>query len=350
MTPHAHVHAWRLKLALALMTGVVAGQSALWSAFGGGQATAAPPSPPQCGPGSGGPTCGPTPADAAVAAELAASAVPTAGTPPTLARADADGAPGDREVGERDTPPRPLPKVARRPAPPVDPEDEPPPGPSLSRQEVARRALQWSAAIRGDGYYGAGLVVDKRGYVLTCHHVVKDMKSISVSFQDTGDLPARLVDFDEDLDLALLDVGVERPVVAPFASFLGARIGDEVLSVGSPRRMDFTVAWGIVSYVGRRMVGHYYLQTDLPTNGGNSGGPVVNGRGEVVGVMSFNLRQSQGLSFATPIDVAYERFARHLGRDRFDLGTFHHWLQARADGPRLEVDRRGEVADAAKGD
>jgi S1-C subfamily serine protease len=334
-------------LALALVTGVAIGQSTLWSLFEG-RADAAPAKPPRCGPA--GPLCGPASADADVAAELAASAVPTAGAPTPVATATAEPAADEaREVDEaaRLEPPRARSKTPHRAA--DEPVDEPA-GPSLSRQEVARRALEWSAAIRGDGYYGAGMVIDKRGYVLTCHHVVKDMKSISVSFPDTGDLPARLVDYDEDLDLALLDVGVERPVAAPMASFVESRIGDEVLSVGSPRRMDFTVAWGIVSYVGRRMVGHYYLQTDLPTNGGNSGGPVVNGRGEVLGIMSFNLRQSQGLSFATPIDVAYERFAKHLKRDRLDLGSFHHWLQARADGPPVDAVRHDVQEQPNKGE
>ena len=64
--------------------------------------------------------------------------------------------------------------------------------------------------------------------------------------------------------------------------------------------MNFTVSRGMVSYVGRRIDGNYYLQSDLATNDGNSGGPVVNDRGEVIAVMTFILRDSQGLAFAVP--------------------------------------------------
>jgi S1-C subfamily serine protease len=339
----------RVHVLLALLTGVVIGQLGQWYPrerhedgaivqVGG------------CDPARGaahGQVCGPAPA-AEVPAEVAASAVPTSGAPPSIA-APASAAPASAapaSAAPASAPPAPARHARREPVrrpPPSEPsmvsaddEDAPPRDSKPERQEVARRALQWTASIRGDGYYGAGVVVDKRGYVLTCQHVIKDMKDIRVSFPDTGELPAKVLDQDEDLDLALLDVGTPRPVAAPLASFVNARAGDDVLTMGSPRRMDFTVTWGIVSYVGRRMVGHYFLQTDITTNGGNSGGPVVNGRGEVIGVMSFNLRQSEGLSFATPIDVAAERFSRILGNNRLDLGGFRDWLQARADGPHKD--------------
>lgn len=197
----------------------------------------------------------------------------------------------------------------------------------LSPQEVARRALQWTASIRGEGVYGAGIVVDPRGYVLTNHHVVNGVEKIRVSFTDTEDLPATIVDYDKDLDLALLKVEVTRQVSAPPTGILTAEVGDDVFAVGSPRKMNFTVSRGMVSFVGRRIDGRYYLQSDLPTNDGNSGGPVVNDRGEVVGVMTFILRDSQGLAFAVPIEYAYERFADQLKSDRVDLARFKRWRE-----------------------
>lgn len=199
--------------------------------------------------------------------------------------------------------------------------------PRLTPQEVARRALQWTASIRGEGVYGAGIVVDSRGYVLTNHHVVNGVEKIRVSFVDTEDMPAKIVDFDKDLDLALLKVDVTRSVSSPPGAILSMQVGDDVFAVGSPRKMNFTVSRGMVSFIGRRIDGRYYLQSDLPTNDGNSGGPVVNDRGEVVGVMTFILRDSQGLAFAVPIEYAYERFADHLKSDRVDLSRFQRWRE-----------------------
>lgn len=197
--------------------------------------------------------------------------------------------------------------------------------PHLTAQEVAKRAIQWTATIRGDGVYGSGIVVDPRGYVVTNHHVIQGVEHIRVSFVDEVDLPAKVVDVDKELDLALLKVETTRPTSAPAADFLDAEVGDDVYAVGNPRKMGFTVSRGMVSYIGRRIDGRYYLQSDLPTNDGNSGGPVVNDRGEAVGVMTFILRDSQGLAFAVPMNYVYERFSSHLKSERVDLARFTRW-------------------------
>ena len=173
--------------------------------------------------------------------------------------------------------------------------------------------------------YGSGIVVDTRGYVLTNFHVIQGVDHIRVQFPDTDDMPATVVDEDKELDLALLKVDATRTVAAPAADLLDAQVGDDVYAVGCPRKMNFTVSRGMVSYVGRRIDGRYYLQSDLPTNDGNSGGPVVNDRGQVVGVMTFILRDSQGLAFAIPMDYAYERFADVLKSDRVDVSRFQRW-------------------------
>jgi len=89
-------------------------------------------------------------------------------------------------------------------------------------------------------------------------------------------------------------------------------VGDEVMAVGSPRKMYFSVSRGMVSLPNRFLDGVEYIQTDLPINVGNSGGPLVDNEGNVVGVVSFILRDSQGISFALPIDRAVARFGEHL--------------------------------------
>jgi len=88
-----------------------------------------------------------------------------------------------------------------------------------------------------------------------------------------------------------------------------------VMAVGSPRKMYFSVSRGMVSFPNRFLDGVEYIQTDLPINVGNSGGPLVDDEGNVVGIVSFILRDSQGISFALPIDRAVARFGEHLTLD-----------------------------------
>lgn len=210
---------------------------------------------------------------------------------------------------------------SRRPAGPT--------GPELSPERVAQRALRITAFVRGSGYYGAGVVIDRAGYVLTCLHVVQDMKEIEVQFSDGGPEPARVVDRDEGLDLAVLKLPAQRLAQARLASIVGVHMADPVFAMGAPDEMRFSISRGIVSYPGRRMGDLLYLQTDLATNGGSSGGPVLDDRGRVVALSSFILRDTQGLAFALPIDYAYRRFRKYFG-DTLDGREFAAWLdQAR---------------------
>ena len=203
------------------------------------------------------------------------------------------------------------------------------PLPHFPAQEVARRALKYAVSVRGDGVYGSGIVVDTRGYILTNHHVIQGLETIRVSLVDGDEMQAKVVDDDKELDLAMLKVDATLPVAATPSDFLDAQVGDDVYAVGCPRKMNFSVARGMVSFVGRKVDGHYYVQASLPTNDGNSGGPVVNDRGEVIGVMTFILRDSQGLAFAVPLDYAFERFAGVLQNDHMDVARFKKWREDR---------------------
>jgi len=189
----------------------------------------------------------------------------------------------------------------------------PEPEPSWSR--LAGRAQSWTAAVRADLNYGAGVVVDPTGLVLTNLHVIANARAITVTPFGSGPSPAKLLDSDPELDLALLRASLPSPLpqaAALFGSTTGLAVGDEVLAVGSPRKMYFSVSRGMVSFPNRLLEGVEYIQTDLPINEGNSGGPLVNREGRVVGIVSFILKESQGLSFALPIERAIERFAPYL--------------------------------------
>jgi S1-C subfamily serine protease len=220
--------------------------------------------------------------------------------------------------------------------------------PATSGREIARRALEYTVYIRGGPVYGAGVVLDRQGHVLTCDHVIDGLKSIDVYVHgQSKPAPARVIGRDKALDLALLAVDFEPRASATVASIADVEMGDEVYAMGAPRKMSFSLGRGVVSYVGRSFDGTLYVQTDLAANPGSSGGPVLNERGELIGVSSFVLRGGQGLSFAVPVDYAYTRFGDVLGKAR-DGARFSRWLAARgsatpattADAPTRATGKR----------
>jgi S1-C subfamily serine protease len=178
--------------------------------------------------------------------------------------------------------------------------------------KVAARAQSWTVAVRADQSYGAGVAVEKAGFVLTNLHVVDGAKAITVTPFGAEATAAQLVDSDRELDLALLRLSAPLPNAAVLGRSSALGVGDEVMAVGSPRKMYFSVSRGMVSFPNRFLDGVEYIQTDLPINVGNSGGPLVDREGSVVGIVSFILRDSQGISFALPIDRAVARFGEHL--------------------------------------
>ena len=198
-----------------------------------------------------------------------------------------------------------------------------------SPSAIARRALDFTAFVRAGSVYGAGALLDRKGHVLTCRHVVRDLDRVTVAFADGSTFDARVVDRDADLDLALLEIAPGARGLPEPASIASVEPGDELFALGAPRKMAFSLARGMASYVGRPYGGAYYLQSDLPMNAGSSGGPVLNDRGQLIGIASFVLRDSEGLAFALPIDYAYRRFRASLdvpaaANDR--AGAFERWL------------------------
>ena len=180
---------------------------------------------------------------------------------------------------------------------------------------VAADAQGWTAAVRADQNYGAGVVISRSGLVITNMHVVEGTRSITVTPFGVEPSVGEVLDIDDELDVALLRLSRPVPHAAALGSVRSLAVGDEVLAVGSPRKMYFSVSRGMVSFPNRFLDGVEYIQTDLPINVGNSGGPLVDREGRVVGIVSFILKDSQGISFALPIDRAVARFAKYLQDD-----------------------------------
>ena len=160
--------------------------------------------------------------------------------------------------------------------------------------------------------YGSAFFISQDGYLLTNHHVIEDATKVTIVFNDRRELDATVVGSDERTDVALLKVtGGNFPSLST-GSVDQLRVGEPVLAIGSPFGFDYSASAGIVSAKMRNMMGETavpFIQTDVALNPGNSGGPLFNQRGEVVGVNSRIFSGTggyMGLSFSIPIDVAMD--------------------------------------------
>ena len=158
---------------------------------------------------------------------------------------------------------------------------------------------------------GSGFVVDADGIIITNNHVIADADEITVNFYDGSKLDAELVGADPKTDIAVLRVKPEGKLTAvPFGNSEAARIGDWVMAIGNPFGLGSSVSVGIVSAVGRDISsGPYdnYIQTDAAINKGNSGGPLFNMQGEVIGINTAIISPSGGsigIGFSVPSNLA----------------------------------------------
>ncbi len=158
---------------------------------------------------------------------------------------------------------------------------------------------------------GSGFIIDAAGYVVTNNHVIQDADEITVILQDNTNLPAKLVGRDKKTDLALLKVASKKPLTAvTWGDSDKVRVGDWILAIGNPFGLGGTVTAGIISARARDInSGPYddYLQTDASINRGNSGGPMFDMDGEVIGVNAAIFSPSGGsvgIGFAIPSSMA----------------------------------------------
>lgn len=154
---------------------------------------------------------------------------------------------------------------------------------------------------------GSGFVIDGDGQILTNYHVIQNAERIMVKFADGRSLQARVVGIDPDTDIALIKVDATNLPVAPMGNSETLRVGEWVCAIGNPLAYEHTVTVGVVSYLGRKLFDSSldnYIQTDAAINFGNSGGPLINGRGEVVGINSAISQRASNIGFAVPINEA----------------------------------------------
>jgi serine protease Do len=169
--------------------------------------------------------------------------------------------------------------------------------------EQGRRGAE--APRRGTG---TGFMIDPEGHILTNHHVIEGAERLTVKLADGRSLRAEVVGSDPDTDIALIKVSGPGPFPhAILGDSAKLRVGEWVCAIGNPLAYEHTVTVGVVSFIGRKLFDpslDNYIQTDAAISFGNSGGPLINSRGQVIGINSAVSRQASNIGFAVPINQA----------------------------------------------
>ena len=198
---------------------------------------------------------------------------------------------------------------------------------------------------------GSGFIISADGYVLTNNHVVDGADQVTVRLSDRRELDAKVVGTDAEYDIALLKLNATNLPVVSLGDSRSVKSGQWVVAIGSPFGFDHSVTAGIVSAIGRNFGGadqQYvpFIQTDVPINRGNSGGPLFSLNGQVIGINSqifSNTGGFMGVSFAIPIDIAMNAVGQIKATGRVSRGMIGVQIQNvdRANAKALGLPRIG---------
>lgn len=193
---------------------------------------------------------------------------------------------------------------------------------------------------RGPAGVGSGVLYTPDGYLLTNSHVASGATELRAALTDGREVPATLVGDDPETDIAVLRLAGSGFPYATFGSSSSLRVGQLVIAIGNPFGYQATVTAGIVSALGRslrtrsgRLV-ESVIQTDAPLNPGNSGGPLVDGSGQIVGINTAIAGGAQGICFAIGIDIAADVAATLMREGRVRRSRL------RFAGQTITLDRR----------
>src|SRR4051794_25033926 len=195
------------------------------------------------------------------------------------------------------------------------------PNPRRRTDETADPQRDFEVPRQGSG---SGFIIDRQGYILTNYHVIEEADRITVTLADGRALRAELVGSDPAIDVALIRVaGVAELPEAPLGNSDDLRVGEWVCAIGNPLGYVHSVTVGVVSFIGRKLFDASlddYIQTDAAINFGNSGGPLINARGEVIGINAAISSRASNIGFAVPINGATAILAQLRARGRVTRG------------------------------
>lgn len=199
---------------------------------------------------------------------------------------------------------------------------------NVSRKNVSNPILEYFYGYRGNQLQeqvgtGSGVIISEDGYIVTNNHVIKDASEIEITLNNRKSYPAKLIGTDSKMDIALLKINADEKLpYTVFANSDSVKIGEWVLAVGNPYNLNSTVTAGIISAKARNLDTsgiQSFIQTDAAVNPGNSGGALVNTRGELIGIntmISSPTGSYAGYSFAVPSNNA-----RKIIEDLMEFGN-----------------------------
>lgn len=173
--------------------------------------------------------------------------------------------------------------------------------PAYAINFTAEEKYESVVVIRSGNALGSGFALGSN-CIVTNAHVIQNPEDVTVRSYGGEEYEAYVLGMDEEQDIAVLAVpGASFPVLK-VADLSATRTGDDVYAIGAPKKMEYTLTKGVISARERKIGFYSYIQTDAPINEGNSGGPLLNADGEVLGMNTFKITDSEGIGLAIPID------------------------------------------------
>jgi len=170
---------------------------------------------------------------------------------------------------------------------------------SIDFSGIVENAIKSVVTIRTNVGQGTGFIIDEQGFVITNAHVLEGGREVSAITSNQKIIPAELIGYNTKIDIALLKISGDFKELK-LANSNDIQVGEKVIAIGNPLGLQFSVSEGIVSAVDRKGPNEInaYIQTDAALNPGNSGGPLINKQGEVIGINNFKVGGGENLGFA----------------------------------------------------